>query len=224
MPKMGVRQKAHTLAYMLTSLRKEAPLCSLEVASTDPADPNVYCINYDGHTTWPIGKPENKTLWRYSIESRVGAVSHVPEQIMQGLQQQHERALRSMDDFYRAAVQHLAPQLVMEVLDGKNPSFQQAFDKEIYSFIAALKSGIRDAGAKLMSQDGYAYEACHDLYLHSKLITRLYIHASGTINLNLAPVMTYFVLPQIVGHVALFIVGLNAMTAALHKKQEEFTT
>ena len=223
MAKIGVRQKAQILNQLHESLRKEAPLCSLEATSTDPNDPNVYCIDYNGYTTWPIGKPEDKRQWRWRSNNTRGYNTRiVSEQVLQGLEQQHKKALSSMDEFYQAAVQHLAPRLVMDVLEGRNRSFKEAFDSEVDHAMTALKSAIRDAGDKL-AKSGYDYESGHELRSHSTHTShKSYLYANGKIMLNLPPVMTYLLLPQIAHHVSLFIIGLNAMTAAL-PKEEGFT-
>ena len=101
-----------------------------------------------------------------------------------------------MDDFYRTAVQHLAPQLVMDVLDGRNPSFKDAFKKEVDSAINALHVAVQKAGAKLLA-NGYNLQSGLELVWQNSRITSFHLFNNGRDNLGLSPVMTYLLLPEI---------------------------
>ena len=122
-----------------------------------------------------------------------------------------------MEGFYRLATQHLAPQLVMEVLDGGNPSFKESFRKEISKVIATLSHSTIKAGKTLL-MEGYKLEcSCELHWWGGQKVGQLYMdNASGlTTSRNFPPIMAYVTLPQIVQHVNTFIAGLNAMTASL---------
>ena len=226
MKKIGVKQAAQMLDGILRSLQNEAPFCSLQATSTDPNDPRVYCIEYQGFYTWPIGRPAERRSWDWRRRNLRGRYySNTSQEILLAMQEQQKRALGSMDEFYRTAVQHLAPQLVMQVLDGGSPSFKQAFNIEVGTVISMLSKTIEQAGTAIRYRH-YDLECNHKLFWAKAEVATLYMDEQK-LRMNLpgnATVMTYLVLPQIAQHVALWVTGLNAIAAALPKQQEDGVT
>lgn|SRR3990167_5470215 len=223
-----------TLLNLQARLAREAPLATLHASGNSSLEDRTYNgrsdrkertdhnnytwqVTASGAKVWPTIAPDRAR----TVNTRYSYVPDVPPAVLRQLTQQLEQAVAGMDSFYQAALQSLAPQLVMQVLDGKKVSWSNAFEKEINGIQASLDEALS--------------AACNTLPVNTKIKnSQTFYHAGavmgtlrldnhlvwyqGTERTNLgSPITFYIALPQIAQAVANWLKIINMVAAEMAK-------
>lgn len=217
-------------------LTKESPLAVLQASGFSSIDENQGVRGHvrvnRGHYTWQVSSagikcwPSQTPDKVKDITSRTSYVPDLPPGVITQLEKQLAQAVDGMEEFYKAALGHLAPQLVMQALDGKKVSWRETFDKEVNKVMHTLS----DAMALSKLPDHCKVDFSATLYHNGNVVlgtlcahTRVgltWFQGKNTHSDGLgSPITLYIALPQILKVVSKWTRAIKALSLELNQPE-----
>lgn len=200
------------------NLLDNAPWVTLEATGNSRVGPSAMT-----QYTWQVNA-QGVSYWDVQVTNPVKGNAlrdrhspYIPVRVLSSLQHQLDKAKDGAEVFYRAAVEHLAPELVLKALDGQRTSWRQTLDTETSKLLETLRNNVVTAAYDSNENIRVVYDVklrwqgiqMADLTFFSGGIT-----ASGSL------MSFYMVLPQLVQETQLYLAMVEAAKKAYRETRQ----
>jgi hypothetical protein len=145
----------------------------------------------------------------------------IPPVVLTSLHRQYQEALERMDGFYQKALEHMAPKLVLEALNGQEVSWRATFNTEVKKFQGELARLVHQ---KALGNDAHGLHMVTiiDMQYQGRVMGKLVVNDRGISwtnpgdrnDGNGSPVTLYMVLPDVVKQVQRYVAMVEAVKLA----------